>query len=51
MDHNNHDTWIKQGGRSLFDRAHERAEQLLARHASLSLDGKALEEIYKIARG
>jgi len=51
MDHNNHDAWVKQGSRSLFDRAHEKVEQLLARHESLPLDGKALEEIYRIAEG
>ncbi len=51
MDHNNRDAWVKQGSRSLFDRAHEKTEQLLARHESLPLDGKALEEIYRIAEG
>jgi trimethylamine--corrinoid protein Co-methyltransferase len=51
MDHNNHDTWVKQGSRSLIDRAHERAEQMLRSHEPLPLDAKAAEEIYKIADG
>ena len=51
MDHNNHDTWVKQGSRSLIDRAHERAEQMLRNHEPLPLDAKAVEEIYKIADG
>ena len=51
MDHNNHDTWVKQGSRSLIDRAHERAEQMLRSHEPLPLDAKAVEEIYKIADG
>jgi len=50
MDHNNHDTWVKQGSRSLFDRAHERAAHILEHHTPLPLEAKALEEIYKIAR-
>ena len=51
MDHNNHDTWVKQGSRSLFERAHERAEQMLASHEPPPLDAKAVEEIYNIASG
>jgi len=51
MDHNNHDVWVKQGSRSLFDRAHERAAQILEQHAPPALDEKAVEEIYRIAQG
>jgi trimethylamine--corrinoid protein Co-methyltransferase len=41
MDHNNHDTWVKQGSTSMLERAHERACRILEDHAPLPLeDGK-----------
>ncbi len=51
MDRNNYDTWAEQGSRTLFERAHERAEQILQEHAPLPLESKAAQEIYRIARG
>jgi trimethylamine--corrinoid protein Co-methyltransferase len=51
MDHNNHDTWVKQGGQSLLDRAHQKASQILDYHAPQPLETKAVEEIYRIAAG
>jgi trimethylamine--corrinoid protein Co-methyltransferase len=51
MDHNNHDGWVKQGSRSLSDRAHERAEQILQDHSPPALDEKTIGEIYRIAAG
>ena len=51
MDHNNHETWVKQGSKSLFDRAHERAAQILENHSPPALEEKAAAEIYRIAKG
>jgi trimethylamine--corrinoid protein Co-methyltransferase len=51
MDHNNHDSWVKQGSRTLFERAHERAQQILKHHRPRPLEAKAVEEIYNIASG
>jgi trimethylamine--corrinoid protein Co-methyltransferase len=51
MDHNNHDVWVKQGSKSLFDRAHERAAQILKDHAPPAQDEKTVKEIYRIADG
>jgi trimethylamine--corrinoid protein Co-methyltransferase len=51
MDHNNRDVWVKQGSKSLFDRAHERAAQILENHSPPALDEKAAAEIHRIAKG
>ena len=51
MDRNNHDGWVKRGRKSLSDRAHERAAQILEQHATPALDEKTVEEIYRIAEG
>jgi trimethylamine--corrinoid protein Co-methyltransferase len=51
MDHNNHDGWVKRGSSSMFDRAHERAAQILEDHAPPALEEKVVEEIYGIAVG
>ena len=51
MDRNNHDTWVKGGSKSLFDRAHERAAQILEDHSPPALDEKTAAEIYRIAKG
>jgi trimethylamine--corrinoid protein Co-methyltransferase len=51
MDHNNHDSWVKKGSKSLSDRAHERAGQILEEHSPPALDEKLIEQIYTIAKG
>jgi trimethylamine--corrinoid protein Co-methyltransferase len=51
LDHNNHDSWVKQGSKSLSDRAHERAEKILQDHVPPALEEKTVEEIYRIAAG
>jgi trimethylamine--corrinoid protein Co-methyltransferase len=51
LDHNNHDSWVKQGSKSLADRAHERAERILADRSPSALEEKVVEEIYRIAKG
>jgi trimethylamine--corrinoid protein Co-methyltransferase len=51
MDHNNHDGWVKGGGKSLSDRAHERAQRILQDHSPPALDETMIGEIYRIAKG
>ncbi|UCF97999.1 MAG: trimethylamine methyltransferase family protein [Spirochaetaceae bacterium] len=51
MDHNNHDSWVKQGSRSLFDRAHQKAARILEEHRPRPLEQKVVEEIHRIAAG
>jgi trimethylamine--corrinoid protein Co-methyltransferase len=51
MDHNNYDGWVKQGSKSLSDRAHLRAERILEEHIPVAPESKAMEEIDRIAAG
>jgi len=51
LDHNNHDSWVKQGSKSLSDRAHERAAQILQEHSPAALEENVVEEVYRIAAG
>jgi len=51
MDHNNYDSWVKGGSKSMAGRAHERAERILEDHTPPALDEKLVREVYRIAEG
>ena len=54
LDRNNYDTWRRAGGRSLAEKAHQRAKEILGEHRPEPLDktvAGAIEAILKAGEG
>ncbi len=50
LDHNNYDTWLKEGGKTLIEKAHQRTREILDEHRPESLSEAIIGEIDRILK-
>ncbi len=50
LDHNNYDTWLKEGSKNLAEKAHQRAREIISSHTPEPFDGAVARDIEKILK-